>query len=434
LTLNVEHGTLNAVDRRLEARNVVLCTAAHVGFGYGMGLVDALTVMPLLLSSLGAGQVLIGMAWGTASAGWFLLQAPGMFLLGGRPRMKRFLIRWSFFTVIPTYLAIAAAVYLLAAGRPALCMALVLVLIAVRWLGEGASYPFWDDWLARLFSTRMRGMAFGLIAAAMGIGGALAALTAGQVRLRVAYPLNYALLFVGAAGFFGVMLAGLYRVHEPAPPQGQGGLTGRDLASRFWLSLAEPNYRNYLIGRILLTFGGGVAAFYAVHFRSPEGGGLADGVIITLGICLAIPQAIGSYALGRLGDRTGHKASVVIGAGAQVLSLLVACLGHGLAAAIAAFVLLGVALSASWASHLNMLFETCPHDSRVAHLTVSNVVLSPFLVLVPVVTGWLMRMMGVQPVIGLALIPAALGAAWMLLVVREPRTLALTRNCDDAGR
>jgi MFS family permease len=432
--LNVERGTSNAVVERVEARNAVLAAAAHVGFGYGVGLVDALTVMPLLLKTLGAGKVLIGVAWGIASAGWFILQVPAMFRLGGRPRGKRFLCLWSFFTVVPPYLAMGAAVYLLGAGRPALCMVVLLLLIAFRWLAEGASYPFWDDWLARLFSRRMRGRAFGMIAAAMAVGATVAALTAGQVRLRVAFPLNYALLFGGAGVFFCVMLVALYQVREPALPAGLAHLSVRDLMGRFGQSLGEANYRSYLIGRILMTFGGGVAAFYAVHFSSPEGGGLADSTVITLGLCLTIPQAVGSYLLGHLGDRGGHKTSVVIGAVAQALSVLVAYLGHGLGAAVAAFMLLGVALSASWASHLNMLYETCPHDSRVAHLTASNMVLSPFLVMVPLGTGWLMDAIGVRAGMGLALIPCVLGTAWMLLVVREPRTLELRGRSDDAGR
>ncbi len=303
----------------------------------------------------------------------------------------------------------------------------MLLITVFRWLGEGASYPFWDDWLARLFSKRMRGRALGMIAAAIAAGGALAALTAGQVQHLVPFPLNYALLFAGAAVFFSVLLVVLMGIREPAPPPVQEQLTPRDMVGLFVQSLRESNYRRYLFGRILLTFGGGAAGFYAVHFSSAEGGGLSDSTVMTLGLCLAIPQAVGSYVLGHLGDRAGHKASIVIGAGAQVLSVVVAYLGQGLWAAIAAFVLLGVAFAASWSSHLNMLYETCPHDSRVAHLTVSNGVLSPFLVLVPLGTGWLMDAIGVRAVIGWSIIPAVLGAAWMLFVVREPRTVGVLR-------
>lgn len=426
--MNLEHGTLNAVDSRVEARNAVLAASAHVAFGYGMGLVGVLTVMPLLLRELGAGKVLIGVAWGIAAAGWFVLEVPAMFYLGGGPRGKRFLCLWSFCTVVPPYLAVGAAVYLLGAGRPTLCLVLVLLLITFRWLGEGASYPFWDDWLARLFSKRMRGRALGMIAAGIALGGAVAAPTAGLIERKVPFPLNYALLFVGSGILFGLMLTVLYRVREPAPPVLKDPLTPRDMLGLFGQSLREANYRRYLAGRILLTFGGGAVGFYALHFTSPDGGGLSDSTVITLGVCLTLSQAVGSYLLGHLGDRSGHKASIVVGAGAQVLSVAVAYLGQGLWAATVAFALLGVAFSASWSSHLNMLYETCPHDSRVAHLTVSNGVLSPFLVLVPLGTGLLMDAVGVRAVIGLTIIPAVLGVAWMIFAVREPRTVGLLKG------
>ncbi len=70
---------MEAVDSRVESRNANLAALGHVAFGYGIGLVGVLTVMPLLLKELGAGQVVIGVAWGTASAGWFLLEVPAMF-------------------------------------------------------------------------------------------------------------------------------------------------------------------------------------------------------------------------------------------------------------------------------------------------------------------------------------------------------------------
>ena len=435
--MNQEPETRNQepyVLRSAERANVVVCTGAHVGFGYSVGVVDMLTVLPLLLSRLGAGSVVLGVAWSVASAGWFLTQAPGIFLLGHRPRKKRFLTLWSFVTVVPPFLAVGLVVFLLGATRPALCMALVLVLIAARVLGEGTSYPFWDDWLASLFSKRLRGRAFGLIAAAVAVGAALAALTAGQVCRRLPFPANYALLYCASAGFFAVSLAAIYRAREPGPAPERDAFTVQGLMQRFGQSLREANFRNYLVGRILLSFGGGVVGFYAVHFSSPEGGGLAASTVITVGMCMTIPQAVASYVLGHLGDRAGHKTSIVIGAGAQVLSVLVAYLGRGLGPCILAFVLLGIVSSAGWVSHLNMLFETCPHESRVAHLALSNSVLSPFLVLVPAGTGWLMASVGMRAGMGLALIPAVLGTAWMLLVVREPRTLDLAGRPDDASQ
>jgi MFS family permease len=167
--------------------------------------------------------------------------------------------------------------------------------------------------------------------------------------------------------------------------------------------------------------GGGATAFYAVRFQSVEGGGVAAGTVITLGVLLALPQGVASYPLGRLGDRAGHKKGVVIGALAQAVAIAVALLGRGPIACSLCFASLGVAFASGWVSHTNMLFETCPHDSRPAHITLSNVLLSPFVILAPIGTGWLMESAGQRAGIGMTLVPTALGVLWLILAVKEPR-------------
>jgi MFS family permease len=150
--------------------------------------------------------------------------------------------------------------------------------------------------------------------------------------------------------------------------------------------------------------------------------------VIKLSSVLLIGQCLVSYPLGRLGDRMGHKVGIVLGAFGQVAAIAVAFLGRGPLACGTAFALCGVAWAASWVSHLNMLFETCPHDSRAAHITLSNMVLGPVLALVPMGTGWLVEAVGLRVGIGLTLVPTLLGVLWLALVVREPRHVELDRR------
>jgi hypothetical protein len=98
-----------------ERWNVAKSTTCESCFGMALNLVAPVTALPLLLGYLGAGQVLLGLSFSIASAGWFLLQVPGMFVFGRRRRTKRFLIPWSAGICLPTYAGLAATVYLLAA-------------------------------------------------------------------------------------------------------------------------------------------------------------------------------------------------------------------------------------------------------------------------------------------------------------------------------
>ncbi len=414
----------------VERSNIARCAAGEGLFGLGMGLASFLTVLPVLLEDyLGAGDVEVGLAFSLASAGWLLAQPLGLVLFGRKRRSKRFLVPWALGFAVPPYLLIAASVYLLGPEHPRLTAGLVLGLLAVRIVGGGSAIPLWFDWQAMVFRRRIRGLAIGMMAGASALGAGLAALAAGGVRHYLEFPVSFALLFGVATAFFVAGLAFFASVREPDEVRRpHATLKLSDLVERFGQSLGERNFRRYLVGRVLLTLGGGGAAFFAVHFTSASGGGVSEATVFALGAFLTLASAVAGPLLGRLGDRAGHKRGVLLGALAQLGAVGVAWLGRGPLACAAAFALLGIAFSAAWVSHNNMLFETCPHESRVAHITLSSMVLGPVLFLVPLGTGWLVALVGSRPaVIGMTLAPTLLGVAWLALMVREPRDVELSR-------
>jgi MFS family permease len=382
-----------------------------------------------LFKRLGASDVQIGLIASIFWAGWLVLQPVSLFLFARRRRTKTFLIPWSLtFAVLP-YVAVAWVIYALAATSPALCVTLILVILTVRVVGAGMGIPFWLDWQSMIFRQEIRGRVIGMMATAAPIGAAAATYSAGLVVESMGYPANYSAVAAAGVVFFLIALAVLSRVKEPESLRAPyTPLRPGDLFRRFRHSLSEVNFRRYLIGRILMTLGAGGAAFYAVHFQGPAGGSVPEATVIKLSSLLLVGQCLVSYPLGRLGDRMGHKVGVVLGAFGQVAAILVAFLGRGPVACGAAFALCGVAWAAAWVCHVNMLFETCPHDSRVAHITLSNMVLGPILALVPVATGWVVKVVDTRPGIGLTLIPTLLGVLWLAVMVREPRDIEIDRR------
>ncbi len=407
--------------------NIRRCVVGEGLYGSGLGLVAVMTALPLLLEGLGAGKAWQGLAFGVGTAGWIITQPVGLVLLGRRRRMKRFLLPWSFTCSMPPYLLLAALVCLFGLKRPELCVPLVIAVLAVRFLGEGMIVAFWMDWQATVFPRAIRGRAVGLVAAASAVGFGLSALVSSRVRAGVPFPYDYALLFLLSAVLCGNAVASFALVQEPElRPEEYRGHSLPEVLSRFGRSLGDRNFRSYLVARILLTLGAGGSAFYAVHFAGTEGGQVAESTVIALGIFITLPQALSGYLLGRLGDRRGHKLGAVLGAGGQALSIAVAFLGRGPFACACAFAVLGVAFAGGWVSHSNMLYETCPHDSRVAHITAANVVLGPLVLVVPLVTGWVMETLTTTRVgIGLTLVPTVAGVLWLALAVREPRAIEL---------
>lgn len=409
-----------------ERRNAAYQALGEGLWGVAMGFVAPLTVLPLLLKTLGAGPLQLGVLYSIFTAGFLITQPLGMVLFQHGAGKKRFLLLYHLFTIVPVTLAMAAAIYFQASENPRLTRFLLLSLLAFRTLVIGMVVPIWMDWIAGLFRTRSRGRAIGLAWAAWSFGVTVSAIVAAKIHHGLAFPGNYTLLFLISTvvfcvsmGTFGFMSSGA------VPGEVRQRLSLRSLLGRFSHSLREVNFRDYLVGRVLLTMGTGATAFFAVYFKSARGGDLSAATIIAFGACMTLTSALMSYLLGSLGDKTGHKIGVVLGSAAQIASLTVAWLARGEIACVVTFILVGAARAAALVSHQNMIYETCPHDSRVAHITLSNLVLGPFMLAVPLLTGWLIKHVGMESGIALCLIPTVLGALWLLLKMRNPREIEL---------
>lgn len=405
-----------------DRKNIVFNSLGEGMWGFGWGLVPTLTVLPLLVDRLGGSKIEIGLIATIASICVLTPQVVSTLLLQTGEGRKRFVINYHWFAMIPPWIVMGLAVLLAAPRSPLLGRILLLSLFAVFMLTIGFILPVWTDWVAGLFPKEKRGIAFGAASAASAAGGTVAALIAGRITGASPFPLGYAvIIFIGAAAYAVAMLP--YRMvdehaHPPRPR-----MTSREVFRRFRLSLADPNYRRYLVSRLLLTAGTGPVAFFATHYKSLEGGAVAEDVVISLGAVAPAAQAVMGFALGRLGDLFGHKSGAVIGAAAHVAGLIVVILLKGPGACALVFGLTGLGIACAWVSHNNLLFETCPHDCRMAHITVTNLVLAPLTAAVPLITGRLVEAYGIVTTARWCLVPVVVGLGWLIFVVREPRAV-----------
>ena len=68
----------------------------------------------------------------------------------------------------------------------------------------------------------------------------------------------------------------------------------------------------------------------------------------------------------------------------------------------------------------NLLFESCPHDSRFAHITIANLVMATTM-LPPLAAGMIVDVWGVPKLAAGSLILSGVALVWMFRKVREPR-------------
>lgn len=426
LSIPVRSGILprNMAMTERERTNARHLTLGEGAWGFLYSLVIPSTVLTVLLRRLGAGELMIG-AVTAAEAGLAVLpQFLGNLIAPSGHERKRFLVLWHIALATPCFLAMGLLVFL----RPVLGDA------AVRWgllasfaaivVGLGSITSVWLDWMAHLFPRDLRGRVLGRAWGASFALSTVSALSAGAFLRAVPGLAGYGWLYLAAAALVPPTMAVFLRLDDHAVDGTDMALRLRpaELASRFRLSLRDRNFRAFLAGRMLSIAGFSVTPFLAVHFASPRGGSVPEGVIVLCGAAMTMGQMAAVLILGRLGDKRGHRACLLVVTAAQALTLLSALCLRGVPGCLVCYLGAGVCGAGGFLSTTNLLFETCPHDSRLAHITAGNLALSAVSIVAPLAGGAVSRIWGNPALFAACMTVSALSFLWCLTRLKEPRT------------
>lgn len=422
----------------LTRRNAACFVAGEGLWGLAMALVASSTVLTVALREYGADERMIGSIAAIEGGLIFLPQMIGAYLFTSKKHRKARLLWYHLLTMIPA-LAGAGVLLHFADRLSAAAVRWGLLLAFAAFMGSiGVIVSVWQDWMASLFPDRVRGTVIGLVmfaSAGLGSGGGL---LAGWLLERCPDRSVFAWLYFSAAALCIVSMLVYFLVDDPSArePETQAqrlGLPG--FLARFRASLAERNFRNFLIGRVLATGGFSVLPLVAVYYGSPEGGALPKSTVVSCGAALTFGIALSNLALGRLGDARGHRWGILIGAAAQIAVLALLLWTAGQASCMAAYFLAGICVGSSLVSHLNMLLETCPHDHRLSHITLGNLVLSVPLLAAPLTAGFVAEAYGLRPVFGGCAVVSVAALLWILFFVRDPRHVELYPQAgpDESG-
>ena len=410
-----------------EKRNALLCIVGEACWGLQSAFIVPMTMITLVLRHYGAGARTIGTMMAIESCFLVLPQIVGLLWFRTHGARKKPLIIWHLLTVIPA-IAMYGIVVLTLDGHasPATIRVLFLLSFAVLMTSIGVVLGAWMDWIARLFHKGIRGSIMGWVSFATSAASALGGLLAGRILQNFPGVQTYGWLFITASiiAALAILLFGLI-VDPPLNPAARPPSL-QDLLARFRISLGNRNFRDFLAGRLLAAFGFSIGPFVAVHFQSAAHGGLPDGTLVLCGTAATCAAALTNIILGRIGDKRGHRIGIVVGVVVQVLTLIFLLAGHGLPACILAYLGLGICGAAGTVSHTNLLFETCPHDHRLAHITAGNLVMALPLFIAPLLAGWFADRHGLRALFTASLAVSLLAALWTILRIRDPRDVALT--------
>ena len=408
-----------------DRHNAALNISGETLWGLKAHLVAPAAVLTVLLARYGATGPEIGAIAAIETGGILLPQVLGVYVFRSRRHLKVWLVLWHVLAILPFMLLMGVLSWWADQMTPALFRAALLACFAGYCFFMGIVVAAWTDYIAAIFKVGLRGTVMGASMFGAALAGTSGALIAGQVIERVPAPLSFALLFF-SAWTIGLVSISLWLFFDDPEALTAPDPTRPSLAvllARFAQSLAEPNFRFFLVARVLAACGFCIIPFIAVHYGSPAGGALKPEFVVTCYAALTMGNSLGSLALGWFGDRHGHRAGVLIGTGAQVASLAVLLLVPGTLGCLLAYAGAGLCTACGFVSHYNIVLESCPHEHRMLHISVANLVIGLPLGVAPLLAGAAAQAWGLKPLFALCLLFSLVAFVVVLCRVKDPRTL-----------
>jgi MFS family permease len=391
-----------------------------VFFALGAAIISNETVIPLLLTRLGASSVVLGLITALTNVAILLPQLFGAGITQERPYKKPITMLFGPGERLP-FLLIGLAVWTWGAAAPSTALVAYVLLRVLSSVSVGTIIPAWYTLIGKTIPTRRRGLFFGLGRGSGALLGAGGAMLAGYLLDSQGFPRGFALCFVLASLSMFLSWSGLAITREPPDLAVKPRTPMRAYFAQLPVILrGNRNYAHFVAARCVIVLGTMAQSFFIVYGSGRYG--LTGTQVGALTATIATSQAVLYLVWGLIADRYGHKRVLCIGAAAMVCAALVARMSPTVGGLFVAFALMGAAVSAEMISSSSIVLEFAPADEQPTYVGLSNTLVAPFRTLAPILGGALAAGLGFSGLFAVAALVSAAGVTSIVIGVREPRT------------
>ena len=390
-------------------------------FGAALGFASFSTILPLFVASMTDSATLIGLVPAIHSAGWLF---PQLFTASHVSRLrqyKRTVLMMTIHERIPFFGFAIVALLLPFIGLNA---GLVLTMFLLTWqgLGGGVTANAWTSMISKIMPPDSRGTFFGMQAGLANLFISISAIGAGYLLDYLASPLDFAACFFLASFFFTLSWFALALTREPEDTE----KVIPERKTHFWVAAKkvlgkDRNFNWFLAARFLSQFATMGFSFYIIYaLRRFDMTPVIAGYLTA---AVTISQTVANVGMGWIGDRIGHRAMLILGAFAALLSAVLAWNAASISWFYPIFILTGLTNVSIWTIGIAMTVDFGTEAERPMYIGLSQTLTAPATIIAPIIGGWIVDSAGFIPTFIISTMLSVVMIAILIFLVKDPRKI-----------
>ncbi len=389
-------------------------------FGAALGFASFSTILPLFVASMTTSALLIGLVPAIHSVGW---QLPQLFTASYVSRLRKYKPSVIMMTIHERLPFLGFAIIALLLPTIGLQAGLICTFILLIWQGLGGGFTAnpWTSMISKIIPPETRGTFFGLQAGIANLFISGSAVAAGYLLDYLDSPLDFAACFLIASVFFTLSWIALAMTREPEDTEKVIPAE----KTHFWddakrILSKDPNFNWFLSARFLSQFATMGFSFYIIYaLRQFNMDAVTAGYFTAT---LTASQTVANIGMGWIGDRIGHRAMLILGAVAALLSATLAWNAASILWFYPIFILTGLANVSIWTIGMAMTVDFGSEAERPLYIGLSQTLTAPATIIAPLLGGWIVDAAGFIPTFTISIVLSLVMIGILVFLVKDPRT------------
>ena len=380
---------MNELDIKDHKRNQTYNIIHEFFWGFGSAFHTIYAVVPLFLKKLGAPEAIAMSSTGLFS----VLIAIPMLITAALSRnivnLKKAVISVHFLILTVSFF-MGYTFSFSTLGKNPNAWKIYFLFFILYSLSIGIIVPIWADFLDKTTNKSLRGKFFGLGFAFNSIGGFFGGTVLKTLlKTNIPFPNNFGygffVLFISL--FIGTVIFYFYREKKRRSHKNKS--YNQFITDTKLIINSHPNFHRYLFSRIFYCATLPAMGLYAIYSQNKFDFDISEvGVFTVLNVT---SMGIVSYFSGNIGDKYGHKISMVIAYLFHFLAVLLALNAKNMFWVYSIFIAIGAGQGSFMPSAMNLIYDFAGDRDKKTYMALIDSFLAPFALIFIISIGFLIN-------------------------------------------